>query len=125
GSRHRGTQVGSPDTDVHDLLDGSPGDTQPSTTAQVAAEVSHPTEDFVDVCGDVHPVDLEILVHRDAQRGVQGGTVLGGVDRSPGHHRVTVLRQPHRLAQLNQQFHDSSIGEVFRQVDVQRPGLDG
>src|SRR5699024_8837683 len=83
GSRHRGTQVGSPDTDVHDLLDGSPGDTQPSTTAQVAAEVSHPTEDFVDVCGDVHPVDLEILVHRDAQRGVQGGTVLGGVDRSP------------------------------------------
>ena len=122
---HDRAQVGAADADGHQMLDLLAGNALPLTGAHALGEGIHAIEDLVHVGDDVLAVDdeLALLACRAAQRGVQDGAVLGGVDVLAGEHGVAALLELHLAGKIAQQL-DGLIGhQVLRQIEVQVTGV--
>ena len=118
---HDRAQVGATDADGHQMLDLLAGNALPLTGAHALGEGIHAVEDLVHVGDDVLAVDdeLALLACRAAQRGVQDGAVLGGVDVLAGEHGVAALLELHLAGKIAQQL-DGLIGhKVLGQIEVQ------
>ena len=74
---------------------------------------------------DVLAVDdeLALLACRAAQRGVQDGAVLGGVDVLAGEHGVAALLELHLAGKIAQQLDGLISHQVLGQVEVQVTGV--
>ena len=70
---------------------GSPVEPRHSPLRTRVGEDRHAVEDLVDLGDDVGAVDDERVVAGPAQRGVQRGAVLGGVDVLAGEQRGEAL----------------------------------
>ena len=122
---HDRAQVGAADADGHQVLDLFAGNTLPLTGAHALGEGIHAVEDLVHVGDDILAVndELALLACRAAQRGVQDGAVLGGVDVLAGEHGVAALLELHLAGKIAQQL-DGLIGhQVLRQIEVQVTGV--
>ena len=122
---HDRAQIGAADADGHQVLDLLAGNALPLTGAHALGEGIHAVEDLVHVGDDVLAVDdeLALLACRAAQRGVQDGAVLGGVDVLAGEHGVAALLELHLAGKIAQQL-DGLIGhQVLGQVEVQVAGV--
>ena len=122
---HDRAQIGAADADGHQVLDLFAGNTLPLTGAHALGEGIHAVENLVHVGDDVLAVDdeLALLACRAAQRGVQDGAVLGGVDVLAGEHGVAALLELHLAGKIAQQL-DGLIGhQVLGQVEVQVTGV--
>jgi hypothetical protein len=82
------------------MLAGVPG---PRPGADVVGERAHPVQHGVHVGHHVLAVHHERRVAGQAQRGVQYGPVLAGVDALPGEHRLGALGQAGAAGQRGQQ----------------------
>ena len=85
---HDRTEVGAADADVHHVTNGLTGVAEPLPASNSIGEVGHAIKDLVYFSDDVHPVNNECRVSRQAKRGVQDGPVLGNVDVLAGEHGV-------------------------------------
>ncbi len=122
---HDRAQIGAADADRHQVLDLLAGNALPLTGAHALGEGIHAIEDLVHVGDDILAVDneLALIACRTAQRGVQDGTVLGGVDVLAGEHGVAALLELHLAGKIAQQL-DGLIGhQVLRQIEVQVTGV--
>ena len=108
---HDRAQVGATDADGHQVLDLLAGNALPLTGAHALGEGIHAVEDLVHVGDDVLAVndELALLACRTAKRGVQDGTVFGGVDVLAGEHGVAALLELHLAGKIAQQL-DGLIG---------------
>ena len=108
---HDRAQVGATDADGHQVLDLLAGNALPLTGAHALGESVHAVKDLVHVGDDVLAVndELALLACRTAKRGVQDGTVLGGVDVLAGEHGVAALLELHLAGKIAQQL-DGLIG---------------
>ena len=108
---HDRAQIGAADADGHQVLDLLAGNALPLTGAHALGEGIHAIEDLVHVGNDVLAVDDELafLACRTAQRGVQDGAVLGGVDVLAGEHGVAALLEFHLAGKIAQQL-DGLVG---------------
>ena len=108
---HDRAQIGAADADGHQVLDLLAGNALPLTGAHALGEGIHAIEDLVHVGDDVLAVDdeLALLGCRAAQRGVQDGAVLGGVNVLAGEHGVAALLELHLAGKIAQQL-DGLIG---------------
>ena len=107
------------------MLDLLAGNALPLTGAHALGESIHAIEDLVHVGDDVLAVndELAFLARRTAQRGVQDGAVLGGVDVLAGEHGVAALLELHLAGKIAQQL-DGLIGhQVLGQIEVQVTGV--
>ena len=93
------------------MLDLLAGNALPLTGAHALGESVHAVKDLVHVGDDVLAVndELALLACRTAKRGVQDGTVLGGVDVLAGEHGVAALLELHLAGKIAQQL-DGLIG---------------
>ena len=122
---HDRAQVGAADADGHQVLDLLAGNALPLTGANALGEGIHAVEDLVHVGDDVLAVDdeLALLGCRAAQRGVQNGAVLGGIDVLAGEHGVAALLELHLAGKIAQQL-DGLIGhQVLGQIEVKVAGV--
>ena len=122
---HDRAQVGATDADGHQVLDLLAGNALPLTGANALGEGIHAVEDLVHVGDDVLAVDdeLALLGCRAAQRGVQNGAVLGGIDVLAGEHGVAALLELHLAGKIAQQL-DGLIGhQVLGQIEVKVAGV--
>ena len=122
---HDRAQIGAADADGHQVLDLLAGNALPLTGAHALGEGIHAIEDLVHVGDDILAVDdkLAFLACRTAQRGVQDGAVLGGVDVLAGEHGVAALLELHLAGKIAQQL-DGLIGhQVLGQVEVKVAGV--
>ena len=122
---HDRAQIGATDADGHQMLDLLAGNALPLTGAHALGKGVHAVEDLVHVGDDVLAVndELPLLACRAAQRGVQDGTVLGGVDVLAGEHGIAALLKLHLAGKIAQQL-DGLIGhQVLGQVEVQVTGV--
>ena len=94
---------------------------QPGTGPQGGGEIPHAAEHVVHVGRDVLAVDAQIVFDGDAQRGVQHGAVLGGVDVFAVKHRRAAVFEAGGAGQSNELADAVVVHQVLRQVDVQ-PG---
>ena len=122
---HDRAQIGAADADGHQMLDLFAGNALPLTGAHALGEGIHAIEDLVHVGDDVLAVDdeLALLACRAAQRGVQDGAVLGGVDVLAGEHGVTALLELHLAGKIAQQLDGLISHQVLRQIEVQVTGV--
>ena len=122
---HHRTEVGAADADVDDVGDGFSGVSLPLSAAEAVGELAHPGEDLVHVGDDVLAVDGQCRIGRQAQRGVQDGAVLGGVDVGAGEHVVADLLETDLAGQAHQEFEGLAQHPVLGVVDVQIADVDG
>ena len=108
---HDRAQVGTTDADGHQVLDLLAGNALPLAGAHALGEGIHAVEDLVHVGDDILAVndELALLACRTAKRGVQDGTVLGGVDVLAGEHGVAALLELYLAGKIAQQL-DGLIG---------------
>ena len=64
-------------------------------------------------------VDRQCRIARQAQRGVQHGAILRGVDVFARVHRIAALFQPGRAGQIHQQCQRLAVDPVLAVVDVE------
>ena len=124
---HDRAEVGAADADGDDVLDGLAGDALPLARADAVGEGIHLVQDLVDVSHDILAVDDEraSLSGRTAQRGVQDGAILGGVDVVATIHGGTTLLKTHGAAEVSKQL-DGLVGdEVLGEVEVQVGRIKG
>ena len=122
---HDRAQIGAADADGHQVLDLLAGNALPLTGAHALGEGIHAIEDLVHVGDDILAVndELALLACRTAQRGVQDGAVLGGVDVLAGEHGVAALLELHLAGKIAQQL-DGLIGhQVLGQIEVKVAGV--
>ena len=122
---HDRAQVGATDADGHQVLDLLAGNALPLTGAHALGKGVHAVEDLVHVGDDILAVndELALLACRTTERGVQDGTVLGGVDVLAGEHGVAALLELHLAGKIAQQL-DGLIGhQVLGQVEVKVAGV--
>ena len=107
------------------MLDLFAGNTLPLTGAHALGKGIHAVENLVHVGDDVLVVDdeLALLACRAAQRGVQDGAVLGGVDVLAGEHGVAALLELHLAGKIAQQLDGLISHQVLGQVEVQVTGV--
>ena len=99
----------------------------PRAGAHALGEVVHAVEHGVDVGHAVLPVDHDRadLVLRTAERRVEDGAVLGGVDVLAGIHGVAALLDADLARELDEQG-DRLVGdEVLREVEVKVGYVEG
>ena len=97
---------------------------KPLAGAQRSGEVAHAAQHLVDVGSDVLAVDAQVLLHGQAQRGVQHGAILGVVEVLAGEHCVAApldVGSPGEVHQCGDYF---LIDEVLRQIHVQARGVE-
>ena len=119
---HGRAQVGPSDTDVDhrgDPLAGLPG---PLAGPDAVGHLPHPVEHPVHVGYHVLPVDLERGTTRHAQRHVQHGTVLGGVDVAAREHGIPPLFDPGTAGHRHQASQGVVGDPVLRVVEREIPG---
>ena len=122
---HDRAQIGATDADGHQVLDLLTVYALPLTGAHALGEGIHAVEDLVHVGDDILAVndELALLACRTAQRGVQDGAVLGGVDVLAGEHGVAALLELHLAGKIAQQL-DGLIGhQVLGQIEVKVAGV--
>src|SRR5690625_3998863 len=121
---HHRSQVGPPDADVHDGLDALAGHARPLPRAHRGREVVDAAQGLVDITVDVLAVDLQLGggAHGSAQRGVQHGAILDGVDVLAGEHRFAALLDADLAGQLQQQLDGLGGQQVLGKVHVQVGG---
>ena len=121
---HGRTQIGAADPDVDHRPDPSTGVTRPLPVADPIGEVAHAPQDLVHVGHHILAIDHKVGSRRHAQRDMQDGAVLGGVDVAPGEHLVAVLFQPRPPGHVDQPSHGVLGGPVLRIVEIEVSGLD-
>ena len=118
---HDRAEVGAADADGHHVLDPLAGDALPLAGADLLGEGVHAVE-------HVAHVDDAVLVAVEhgaalgvgaAQRGVEHGAVLRGVDVRAGVHGVAALLDVELAGELDEQLHGLVGDEVLGQVDVE------
>ncbi len=125
---HGGAEVGAADADVDDVPQRASGGAGPRAGAHLAGEVGHAVEDLVDLGNDVRAAGAAVLddgAARGAERGVQDGAVLGGVDALAAVHRVAPSGHVGGLGQLPQQRQRLVGDELLGVVDVQVADAEG
>ncbi len=123
--RHRRAQVGAADADVDDGADPPAGVALPLAGADLVGEGAHLVEHGVHGRHHVLAVHLDDGAARGAQRGVQDGAVLGGVDLVAAEHRVPQLGHAGGLGQLAQQAEGLVRHQLLGVVHVQVTDLQG
>ena len=123
--RHRGAEVGAADADVDDVADRLAGVPGPLARAHPVGEAGHLVEHGVHIRHHVLTVDLDHRVARGAQRGVQHGPVLGGVDLLAAEHGVPEPEDVGGGGQFAQQPQGVVGDEVLGVVDVQVADPEG
>ena len=118
---HDRAQVRAADADGDDGLDLLAGDALPLAGAHAVRKRVHAVQHLVHVLHAVLAVDDELAgVGRGAaQRRVQDGAVLGGIDVHAAEHGGAALLKVHGLAKGGQQLDGLVRHEVLRQVKVQ------
>jgi hypothetical protein len=97
---------------------------QPSAAADAVGEAAHLVEHRVHGGHDVHPVHLDALAARRAQRRVEHGTVLGRVDPLAAEHRVAAAGDVDRAGEIEQQAQRALGGEMLRRVERPAGAVD-
>jgi hypothetical protein len=116
---HGRAEVGAADPEVHDVADAAPRVSLPVPAANPLGEGRHPVENGMDLRHHVLAVHPDRDVARGAQRHVQHGAVLGGIDPLAAEHRVDACAQADALGQLEQQPQGLVGDEVLCVVEVQ------
>ena len=101
--RHVRAEVGPADADVDHGADPLPGGADPRSVADAVGQVAHPVQHGVHVGHHVLAVDGQLLGLGHAQRHVQHGPVLGGVDVHTREHGVAPGLDAGRPGQIEQE----------------------
>ena len=118
---HHRPEIAAADADVQHGLDPLAGHAGPLTGADLVREVVDAVQRASHVLIDVLAIHHEGRggARRAAQRGVEHGAVLGGVDVGTGEHRVAPLLDTHLACQPQQQLRGFGRDQVLGQIDVQ------
>ena len=118
---HHRPEIGTADADVDHGADRLARDPHPLAGTHLVGEGEHLVQHLVDVRDHVLPVDRQLRVAGQPQRGVQHGTVLGDVDVLSAKHRLPAAGDVSLLREPQQRRDDVVVDEVLRQIDVQVP----
>ena len=118
----RGTKVSE-----LEAVAGAPGDemARHPTACHVPVQADHVPEHGVDSRHHVEAVDQDVLVARSAQRDVQDGPALGGVDLFARVHRVDTSAESASGRQTDQQAQRLVGDAEFGVVEIQADGFGG
>jgi hypothetical protein len=124
---HDRAEVGAADADVDDGLDALAGDAGPPAGADVVGEGVDAVERLAHV---LHAVLVAVEYGAGvggglAQRGVEHGAVLGGVDVRAAHHEVAVALHVALARELHEQADRLVVDEVLGEVHVQAADVEG
>ena len=109
------------------MLDLLAADALPLAGADAVGEGVHAVEDLVDVGHDVLAVDDEraLVGGGAAQRGVEDGAVLGGVEVLAGEHGVAALLELDGAAEVAQKLDGLVVDQVLGKIKVQVVHIEG
>lgn len=79
----------------------------------------------MDIGSHVLFINHQVILDRDAQRGVQHGAVFGGVDVLAGEHIRAAFFHASLLGQFNKRGVNLSVNEVLRQIHMKPGGVEG
>ena len=117
---HGRSQVRAANADVDDGPDALPGGTDPGTGADAVGEIPHSAQHGVHVAGDILAVHREPFPFGQAQRDMEDGPVLGGVDVIAGEHGVAAGLHPGGSGHAQQEPHrlvgDAVLGVIEHQI---------
>ena len=116
---HRRAQVRAADADVDHGFDPLTGGSGPGARAQPVGEIAHRVEHRVHVGDHVLAIHGQSGVAGKAQRGVQHGAILGGVDVLTGQHGVAARFEAGRAGEVGQQAQRLAGHPVLAVVDIQ------
>ena len=116
---HGQTQMGSADSEVHHRADRSGRCSPALSGAHRTGKASHAVELGPHRRHHIDAVDLHRCVGAGPQRGVQGGTALGGVHRVAPQHRRDPLGHTASAGKRQQQLDGLGGRQVPRPVDHQ------
>ena len=111
--RHHRAEVGAADADVDHVADALAGVAAPRAVAHPVGERGHAVEHVVHAGHHVDAVHHDRLASRGAQRHVQHGAVLGGVDPLAAEHRVDLLAHAAFVRQFESSCIVSSVTRFF------------
>ncbi len=120
---HRRAEVGAADADVDDVGDRvrrRGRATSPPRTR--LAEGAHARAHRMDLCGDVRASSVPARARRAAQRHMQHGAGLGGVDAFAVEHRLDAAGEPGLLGQAQQQRKLVVVEQVLRVIQGDAAG---
>jgi hypothetical protein len=117
--RHHRSEVGAPDTDVHDVSERLSGVALPLAGADSLRERSHALQGRVHLRDDVDPVDDQRAPARHPQGDVQDGAVLGRVDPIAPEHRLGALGEAGLLGELHEQVQRLVDHAILGVVEVE------
>ena len=120
--RHGRPQVAAADADVDDGGDALPGGAQPLAAAHLLRERRHAIEHCVHIGHHVVTIHHHAGTGRRAQRGVQHGALLGGVDQLAGEHRIATLGNARGGRHGQQRCQHRIVDQVLGVVDAQVAG---
>ena len=126
---HRRAQVGAADADVDHVGDGFPGLSRPRAVAHRVREHAHAREHRVHPGHHVLAVDQDRRARTVAQRRVQDGAVLGGVDLVAPEHAFPPALDVGLAGEVEQQRHglggDAVLGVIEEHLaDGKREALE-
>ena len=124
---HDRAEVGATNADGDEVLDALARNTLPLTGADLLGKGVHAGELVANVCHGVLAIDHDgtDLALRATERGVQHGTVLGGVDMHAGVHLVAALLDVRGACKVAEQLHRLVGHEVLGEVKTQVVHIKG
>ncbi len=123
GDHHR-TEVGTADTDVDNILDGLAGVAQPLAAADEVGEVFHVLEYGTDFGHHVLAIDANRIVALVAERGVEYGTLFGGVNLFACKILCTHVFEIGRLQEVLELCHGFVGDDVLGVVEEKSASFD-
>ena len=118
---HHRPEIGTADADVDHGADRLARDPHPLAGTHLVGEGEHLVQHLVDVRDHVLPVDRQLRVAGQSQRGVQHGAILGDVDVFAAEHRIPAAGDVGLFREPQQRRDDIVVDQVLRQIDVQVP----
>ena len=115
---HHRAQVRPADAEVDDIADALAGVPAPGAAAHLQRKCRHAFKHRVHLARDVEAVDDDALALGRAQCRMQGGALLGQVDRVTAEHRRDPFPQAARGSQIDQEPPGFAGDAVFRVVEV-------
>ena len=115
--RHGGPQIRPANADIDDVGDAHAGVAGPAPAAHRLGEGANVVERAADVGHHISPVDPHRPVRTVAQRHVQDGAVLGGVNRLTRKHPIALRLDAGPACELEQCRHRVGCDQVLRIID--------